>query len=750
MNQAASNLAAFYLIGDRSALPVEETGRKHLRPALFADYRDLSKLRYDFPLILAGENKNHEWVRSLADAIDATLQDIVPQGIEGEETRRQALSLEQEIRILVARGQRGALSLFWERATNKLLFELNDAEAGTLRDNLTRVRSGLGFDGEIIDCDKQLPARFIRHAWHQEQRAKAMQLGTRIDYLVRKLSDILRADYIRSPKARDAVHLKGSLGAGDQDVFDFQAMARILESAPVGQPLSAKRLRRIRKTISELESQDFVVASGAETRYRFTFGDCSEALAVFRERLPEMVNVVRAISIAELEIDNRYDAPQHDSFYNHFGENQLGPKDLALFPSYLVCLQDGDDAANSQALFDILRAGLPFKIVVQADNLVGDPSITSGQLSLGTRGQQLATMAMGLNNVFVLQAAASSLYRLRDQVMHGLASDRPALFSVYSGIHGRSPAADTDLPPYLLAAAATESRAFPCFIYDPVSGNDLASRFHLDGNPLVEHDWCRHTLQYEDAQHHSYTEETAFTLVDFIACEGRFADHFACVPKSKWDSDMLPVDAFLQLESQARTGKVPYVLLIDEDDVLHRAICDDRLIDAATRSLGWWSNLQELGGINNSHVLQALARARETWEVEKGQLNTEVSAGPIAVAATAEKTPTTEPQQTPPAPTPAVEAPSNETPGVSSDDPWIETIRCTTCNECTQLNDRMFAYDEDQRAFIADPDAGTFRELVEAAETCQVAIIHPGKPRNPAEPGLEQLVERAEPFNVSA
>ena len=62
----------------------------------------------------------------------------------------------------------------------------------------------------------------------------------------------------------------------------------------------------------------------------------------------------------------------------------------------------------------------------------------------------------------------------------------------------------------------------------------------------------------------------------------------------------------------------------------------------------------------------------------------------------------------------------------------------------------MFAYDEDQRAFIADPDAGTFRELVEAAETCQVAIIHPGKPRNPAEPGLEQLVERAEPFNVSA
>jgi len=28
----------------------------------------------------------------------------------------------------------------------------------------------------------------------------------------------------------------------------------------------------------------------------------------------------------------------------------------------------------------------------------------------------------------------------------------------------------------------------------------------------------------------------------------------------------------------------------------------------------------------------------------------------------------------------------------------------------------------------------------------QVAVIHPGKPRNPTEPGLEELVERAAAF----
>jgi len=81
-----------------------------------------------------------------------------------------------------------------------------------------------------------------------------------------------------------------------------------------------------------------------------------------------------------------------------------------------------------------------------------------------------------------------------------------------------------------------------------------------------------------------------------------------------------------------------------------------------------------------------------------------------------------------------------------SDEPYIETPRCSTCNECTQINPRMFAYDENQQARIVDVSAGSYRELVEAAENCQVAIIHPGKPKNPKEPGLDELLKRAEPF----
>ncbi len=738
------NLAAFYLLGDRSGLPAEKISQQQLRPALFADYRDLSRLRYDFPLILVADDQGHEWIRSLTDAIDASLQEVAPEGINSEGIRRQILSQEQEIRNLVNQGGNGSLSLLWKEARLKLLSGTSKPLRSTMDSNLAKAYAELGVDGDIIDCDTQLPGRLITHAWNQSQRIKSVQLRTKIDRLMQRLSDILRIDYLRSGKAREAGNLESSVGSGDRSVFDFQAMARILKSAPVGEPLPEKRQLRIKEAISVFQSQSFVTANGDNNSFGFTFENCEEALKAFRERLPDMAALVKAISIAELELENRYDESRHDFFYNQFDEDQLGPEDLSLFPSYLVYLQDGDEATNPQAVLDTLRSGFPFKIITETDNTVGELSTASGQLSFGTQGQQIARMALGLNNVFVLQSAASSLYQLRDRIMSGLCSDTPALFSVYSGEKSNQPS-------YLAAAAATESRVFPSFVFDPASGEDLASRFHLDGNPCPEQDWQQHTLRFEDSEHNSDTEKTAFTLLDFIACDSHVDAHFACIPKTHWSSDMVPAELFLDLESNSDKDKVPYVLLIDEDDVLHRAVCDIKLIDAAKRCRELWRNLQEQGGINNSHALKALALEKEVWEEERQQLIIQASAAPasptVAVTTTQwQEAVVAESQQKPVAIDTAVEPVPEEAPEISSDDAWIETIRCTTCNECTELNDRMFAYDEDKRAYIADPDAGTYRELVEAAETCQVAIIHPGKPRNPDESDLEELIARAEPF----
>jgi ferredoxin len=77
---------------------------------------------------------------------------------------------------------------------------------------------------------------------------------------------------------------------------------------------------------------------------------------------------------------------------------------------------------------------------------------------------------------------------------------------------------------------------------------------------------------------------------------------------------------------------------------------------------------------------------------------------------------------------------------------YVESARCTSCNECTNLNKKLFAYDGNKQAYIKDPKAGTFAQLVQAAEKCPVGAIHPGTPLNPKEKDLAKWIERAKPF----
>ncbi|MBT3197622.1 MAG: hypothetical protein HN344_07845, partial [Gammaproteobacteria bacterium] len=46
-----------------------------------------------------------------------------------------------------------------------------------------------------------------------------------------------------------------------------------------------------------------------------------------------------------------------------------------------------------------------------------------------------------------------------------------------------------------------------------------------------------------------------------------------------------------------------------------------------------------------------------------------------------------------------------------------------------------------------DPSIGSYLQLVEAAEICPSRCIHPGAPIDSAETNLDELIERAAPFN---
>jgi ferredoxin len=735
MNANAQLQTVFHLTGRPPAAPLQAINKLGLRPAMLARYRDLSRLRYDFPLVLIQPAAGGRLARALSDIVNEFVRSKVPAGTPGEAMRRQLLHVEHEIRRAVTAGAGGRLSELWKVAVERVAATGDPELQGALLD----AGRALPANGEVIDCDEAMAEKLLAHAWRVVQGEKLGQVRKDINGLTVRLTDILRAEFVRSEAGRTPESLKVSVGTEQQGLFDFNMMARMLALGSPASRLSSARRKRIEWALAVLRTQQFFpaapAAEDAET-YEFSFDSCREVQQAFRERLPRMAELVKAMSMAELEGDGRYDESRHDAFFDSFDANSLSPKDMEIFPAYFVCLRGRPaGAATDGNLLELLSSGIPAKVLVETDDLLEESSLGQAQFACGVRSVQLASLAMGLSDTFVLQSASSNLPALHDRLRKGLGVAGPALFSVYTP----SAAHLGHLPHYLVGAAAMQSRAFPAFTYDPSAGADLASRFSLENNPQPDRDWPATRFEYADEKLQRITEELAFTLTDFVAVDPRYARHFARVPHSAWDDHMVPVAEWLARPAGPNNNRVPYLLGVDAGDGLQRLIVDDRLVQAARRCLNEWHRLQELGGINNSHAERLLARERAVWEEQKRQ-EIEALSGATAAAPVAEEA---VPSAAAPAEVPeAVEAEPERSP----DEAYIETIRCSTCNECTQINDKMFAYNDNKQAYIKDIKAGTYRQMIEAAESCQLGIIHPGKPFDPKEPGLEELLERAKPF----
>lgn len=675
----------FHRIGARLGPRLGRVGGTGLRPALFAGLGDLARLRYDYPVILVGEAGDGPIVEALSGRIDAILAEVAPPGAAGERLRRTVLRLERGIREAVAGTDGGTLTSLWDAAAERLA--AGDAQIAA---DLAAAREALRLDGEVVDCDAAMPARLVTHAWRTVQEGRTRRMRASIDALRAALAGLVQADFGRSAAGRQATMLRAGMGTLHQELFDFETMARLLATASGASGLSVARRRRIDEALAVLGAQQLF----GDRPDEYIFDDLEAAADAYRERLPEMAELVRAMAIAELEVAGRYVEATHDEVFRGLDSDGLGPEELALFPDYLVRV-DADAAARS--LLTSLVGGAPLKIIATVDDAFGP-------------GGHLAESAMAVGDAFVLQTTASHLYAARDRVRAALEYRGPALISVFTG-----PASAAGIPPYLLAAAAIESRAVPAFTYDPSAGPDWAQRLALHDNPQPDGTWPRHSLRYADEAMQRVTEEVAVTPADLALCDPRRAADFARLSLERPEDGLVPIDRWLA-DGAEEAGSVPFVHAVDAEGALHRLVIEERLARMVRRRGDRWHRLRQLAGVGGAN---GVAAAVDEAVHDAVEAPTEVSAEPVVEAAVPEAPP---------------------------DDPYIETPRCTTCNECTGINGRMFAYNENRQAYIADPGAGTYRELVEAAESCQVAIIHPGKPRDPSEPGLDELLERAAAF----
>ncbi len=421
--------------------------------------------------------------------------------------------------------------------------------------------------------------------------------------------------------------------------------------------------------------------------------------------------------------------------------------------------------------------------------------------------KELAFIAMAHRGVFVHQSSQASASHLIQGVIKGLNARRPSVFIVYTPCPVEHGLADDWAPK--AAKLALESRAFPFLTYDPDAGSDLADCLSLDGNPAVDDVWPSYTLEYVDDEGKPASMELPLTTADWAATEVRFRKNFSPASRVEWDEDMVPFHEFVRFGHEERVGKKPFIWTVAADRTLERMRVSIEMVQLAEDRLLFWHQLKEMAGLDVPESVQdSLGQAAEAelegklealraeYEAKIADLKATypraiarrmaegllaIGDGQMTVAdllTRAQSTRGLEPigpvagfegtggagvAAAPPSEeaavasaglasaAPAVAAPT-ATPEAEEDgdlrmEPWIETMRCTSCNECTNLNPRMFAYDDNKQAYIKDPHAGTFAQLVQAAERCPAGIIHPGDPLNEREKDLDKWIKRAEPFN---
>ena len=203
---------------------------------------------------------------------------------------------------------------------------------------------------------------------------------------------------------------------------------------------------------------------------------------------------------------------------------------------------------------------------------------------------------------------------------------------------------------------------------------------------------------------------------------------------------MVPLAEFLELPEDEREGLFPFVWTVDRKQQLSRLLVDQAMVESSEDRRDFWVMLRALAGLREDDTpsrdeIEQQVRQEVVGRIASGLMELAGGAGE-AVAALAE-------------PGAAAEAaPEAAAPGAGDGmAPWIDTDECTSCDECVNLNGEIFAYNENQKAFIKDAGAGPYRDLVKAAERCTAQVIHPGLPRDRSEKDVEKWIKRAEKYN---
>jgi len=776
-------------------------------PALLHAYRDASKVRYDYPLFLYPIENVKADAEQLAKPISILLQELLESFAPTAEAARilkdNLPRLERDLRkqLKETEGPVPAIPLLSEvgQALQKDI-ELDDENNARLQADFDKLLELIPAKGQLLGYRHYTAIHLLNHAICSRLIPRRARFKETIKQHIRGLKTLLEVEWGKSDESIEPKMVCDSVGSAGV-WFNHLALSEVMDHSRGSILMSAERRKRISNALQileeHLENDDSILLRIVHTGQLtgawlennpslLAFIDpepCHFAATLFDQEVAKWANFFGAVRIAQLEIEGVYEPSVHDPWFANFTWEAFSKEEILLLPA-VIALESANRAAGEgmNALSRLLSSGRPVHILVRV-RAHSNPHNSADEDPFLNYRFELGYFGMSHRQAVVSQSSAARHRHLLEQFLSAQDATRTCLHLINIGLQHSTHSINA----WLVAGAALESRAHPFFHINPDAGDASADRMDFTGNPQPEVDWPHHPFEYQNEKGEMVTTELAFTLADYAFLVPRTHQYFHLVPVGYDNEALIPIEAYLSAHQEETSyQKIPFIWAVNSQGELRKLVVSRALILACWDRLNYWHTLQELAGIRNKYVDLARKKAREEIQAEEQakrerleaehgealekvrsdtagevmQRLTDVLLGmdltttsqaivrtPTTPSAT---TPTTPSATTPTAPSPIEDVPEVEPEKVEEvvfDDPWIDSDMCTSCNDCLNINTVLFVYNESKQAVLGDLNSGTYAQLVEGAEICPVHCIHPGKPRNPDEPGLEELIKRAEPFN---
>ena len=644
-------------------------------------------------------------------------------------------------------------------------------------------------DGACLGCSEKSVIHLFVATVESLMQPRVEKHVAHLTELIGKLEQHIQQRLMGNVDVSDAETMSKIIAESKEGDLTMSGIAQRLESEKGSEPIDQDWLRDVTQLLARLKKLKWKYEHGVTGNGRTTMGICnntgctsvwgstypfnpypfpwanhlfqdstSMAMGIFEGHMAKMAEGFVAIRKAELELSGQYDSHEHDDFFTYFTWEQFSDEEWLLCPP--VVALGGDGAMYDiglQNLSRMMASGKPIKVIVvdtQVYSNTGGQACTSGfigqvsdmaQYGKVWKGKseprkEIGLIAMAHRNTYVLQGTLANTSQMIEGFIDGLMTKRPAIFNLYTTCQPEHGVGD-DLGAHQ-AKLAVESRAYPLFKYNPDHGVKAEDAFDLSGNPAMDQIWPSYTLKYRENGIEK-SMEVAMTFADFAITEGRFRKHFRKVPRDAWNENMVILADYLEMEEDDREGKFPFIWAVDRKQRLSRVLVAKPIVDSCEERRDFWIMLRAIAGVETEpqeeEDLEGKIRAEVVGNIAQGLMKLAGGSGEGLTDLALGSTLAAGENQ----------VALDEAPVAEGDylAPWLETEECTSCDECININSKIFAYNNDKRAYIANPEGGPYQDLVKAAEKCTARVIHPGLPADRNAKDIDKWIKRGEKFN---